>query len=320
MITRLFLLLICCSLAVPVSAQEECGICKVMIPAFQQHYNAGSDDSVFAMLAPNMQQEFPLPVMRRFLGELRRDAGQLQTLQFRGYRQNHAVYRGGFEKTVLELHFSINNAHLFDGLMVKEYDSLKPVTRNKTPMSLPFKGRWYVNAGGDTKEQNIHIGALAQRRAFDLVVRGADGKTYRTNGERNEDYLAFGREILAPCAGTVVFAIDGIHDNVPGDMNRMYIPGNSVVLQAAGGEYLFFAHFKQGTVRVQRGQQVAKGTVLGLCGNSGNSSEPHLHFHLQDGPDINTAVGMKCYFEQLKVNGVLKRDYSPVKDEAVSME
>lgn len=299
---------------------QECDICKVKVPAFQAHYNAGRYDSIFAMLSPEMQKDFPLPQIREFLGQLQAEAGKLSSLQFKGYKKNFAYYRGAFEKAVMELDFSINHASQIDGLMVQEYDSLKPVERNKTKLSLPFRGEWAVTWGGDTKEQNYHVEALAQRRAFDFVMKGKDGKTFRGDGDKNEDYYAFGKELYAPCAGEVIFAIDGIHDNVPGEANKMYIPGNSVVIKAAEGEYVFFAHFKQGTVRVKRGQRVAKGELLGLCGNSGNSSEPHLHFHIQDGEDINTATGMKCFFEKLKVGSVVKQDYSPVRDELISAE
>ena len=60
-----------------------------------------------------------------------------------------------------------------------------------------------------------------------------------------------------------------------------------------------------------------KRELLGLCGNSGNSSEPHLHFHLQNVEDINIATGAKSYFEEIYVNGVLKKDYSPIKNEKI---
>jgi murein DD-endopeptidase MepM/ murein hydrolase activator NlpD len=68
---------------------------------------------------------------------------------------------------------------------------------------------------------------------------------------------------------------------------------------------------------VKQGQKVSTGALLGLCGNSGNSSEAHLHFHLQNVEDMTKATGAKCYFDQLKVNGVLKSDYSPVKGEKI---
>jgi len=133
-----------------------------------------------------------------------------------------------------------------------------------------------------------------------------------------EDYYTFGKELIAPCDGEIVLVVDGIKDNKPGELNPMYAPGNSVIIQTDKNEYLFFAHFKQNTIKVKQGQKVKQGELLGLCGNSGNSSEPHLHFHIQNVEDINAATGVKCYFDKLNVNGQIKTDYSPIKNEKIS--
>jgi murein DD-endopeptidase MepM/ murein hydrolase activator NlpD len=111
--------------------------------------------------------------------------------------------------------------------------------------------------------------------------------------------------------------VDGVKDNVPGVLNPIYIPGNTVIIKTNNGEYAFFAHFKQHSIVVKQGQKISAGTLLGFCGNSGNSSEPHLHFHLQNVEDMTKATGIKCYFEQLKANGDLKSDYSPVKGDKI---
>jgi murein DD-endopeptidase MepM/ murein hydrolase activator NlpD len=83
---------------------------------------------------------------------------------------------------------------------------------------------------------------------------------------------------------------------------------------------LFFAHFKQNSIKVKQGQKVTQGQLLGLCGNSGNSSEAHLHFHIQNVEDMNIATGVKCYFDKLFVNGEAKTDYSPIQKEKISNE
>ncbi|MDA1176144.1 MAG: M23 family metallopeptidase [Bacteroidetes bacterium] len=85
----------------------------------------------------------------------------------------------------------------------------------------------------------------------------------------------------------------------------------------ANNEFLFFAHFKQNSIVVKQGQKVKKGELIGLCGNSGNSSEAHLHFHIQNVEDINKATGAKCYFDKIIVNGKIKNDYSPVKGDKI---
>ena len=71
---------------------------------------------------------------------------------------------------------------------------------------------------------------------------------------------------------------------------------------------------------VKNGQKIKQGETLGLCGNSGNSSEPHLHFHIQNVKDMNVATGVKCYFDQIVVDGKMKKDYSPIKGEKIQSE
>lgn len=124
-------------------------------------------------------------------------------------------------------------------------------------------------------------------------------------------------KLIAPCDARVMQVVDGIPDNKPGEMNTLYVPGNTVILKTGNDEYLFFAHFKQHSIVVQEEQEVKRGQLLGLCGNSGNSSEPHLHFHIQDVEDMNKATGIKCYFDNIIVNGEAQKDYSPVKGDKV---
>jgi murein DD-endopeptidase MepM/ murein hydrolase activator NlpD len=111
--------------------------------------------------------------------------------------------------------------------------------------------------------------------------------------------------------------VDGVKDNIPGKLNPIYLPGNSVIIKTDNNEFLFFAHFVKNSIAVSEGQIVKQGDLLGLCGNSGNSSEPHLHFHIQNVEDMNEATGAKAYFENILVDGKLKRDYSPVRKEKI---
>lgn len=215
----------------------------------------------------------------------------------------------------MTLTLNLNNE--IAGLLFKPYTEAKEIVRNTTKMKLPFKGEWTVTWGGDTKELNYHVESVAQKNAFDILITDQKGATHKGTGEINEDYYAFGKELFAPCDGEVVLAVDGVKDNIPGTLNPIYIPGNTVIIKTATGEYAFFAHFKQNTIVVKQGQKVTSGALLGLCGNSGNSSEPHLHFHLQNVEDMTKATGAKCYFDQLKVNGIVRTDYSPVKGEKI---
>src|SRR6185436_7991117 len=126
-----------------------------------------------------------------------------------------------------------------------------------------------------------------------------------------EDYFCFGREICAPADGVVVEAIDGVRDNTPGSMNPYCLVGNCVVIQHRTNEFSVLAHFQRGTVTVKAGEQVKRGQLLGKCGNSGNSSEPHLHYHLQHSAIFQEALGIKCVFDKVVLgDGTTKSNYS----------
>ena len=155
--------------------------------------------------------------------------------------------------------------------------------RLRTRLALPFRGEWWVFWGGKTERQNYHVVAPDQRHAYDLVGWRA-GATHKGSGSRNSDYWAWDRPVVAPAAGVVVTAVDGVRDNRPQvEIENPRNPaGNHVVLELGNGEYALLAHMRRGSVRVKPGQRVRQGDILGRCGNSGNSSEPHLHFHLQD--------------------------------------
>jgi murein DD-endopeptidase MepM/ murein hydrolase activator NlpD len=310
-----------CFIAVQLTviAQQETKQVQSVAATFEGYYNNSRYDSIFNMFSSDMKQALPLQQTRDFFAKLMKQAGKITAKQFIKYEQSYVSYKATFERAILTLTISINNTSFINGLFVKPYtepQSLSILNRNVTKLILPFKDEWTVIWGGDTKELNYHVANNAQRNAFDIVV-ASNGKSFRTDGAINTDYYAFGKEIIAPCEGEIVLAIDGIKDNKPGVMNPMYVTGNSVILKTANNEYFVFAHFKQFSVKVKEGQKVKQGDILGLCGNSGNSSEAHLHFHIQNVEDMNVATGAKCYFENILVNGKLKNDYSPVKSDLI---
>lgn len=302
------------------SGQVEKPSYKAVADSFEQHYNADNFDVIYAKFSPEMQGSLPVNKTREFLTGLKQQAGKIVKKEFVTYEQTYASYKTTFEKALLAVNISVDQNSKINGLFVKPFkeNNLPKPGRNKTPMALPFKGEWTVIWGGDTKTLNYHVEHEAQKNAFDLVITDEKGKSFKTNGTTNKDYYAFGQELFAPCDGEVVLVVDGIKDNMPGTMNPVYVPGNSVIIKTANNEYLFFAHFKQHSIKVLEGQKVRKGQFLGLCGNSGNSSEPHLHFHIQNAEDMNVATGIKCYFDKIVVNGQAKTDYSPIQKDKIS--
>lgn len=152
-------------------------------------------------------------------------------------------------------------------------------------------------------------------------MKDAEGKSARGDGRKNEDYFAYGKEIMAPAAAVVTDVIDGVRDNRPGSMNPYSALGNTVILRLAEDQYAVLAHLKPGSIRVNPGARVAAGDTLGLCGNSGNSSEAHLHFHLQQTPVVQDGMGIKSFFHSVKVERDGKTEtlpeYSPVRGDTL---
>ncbi len=181
----------------------------------------------------------------------------------------------------------------------------------------PLRGGPWV-AGNGPSNFSLHRRALlpvgglvriAQRFAIDFVQPYDDGRTWKDDQAANDSYRCYGAEILAVADGVVVDTKDGIPENVPGVDSRAVeitletIAGNYVILDIGGGQYAFYAHIQPGTVRVRTGDRVRRGDVLGLVGNSGNSTEPHLHFHLGDAPSPLSAEGIPYTFPAFDVIG-----------------
>lgn len=287
---------------------------------FETHYNNSAYDSIFEMYGEGMKNALPLTTSTEFFDGLFKQVGKITKREFSRYEnESYAVYKTDFERATLGLNISIDREGKINGLFIKPFQektNLPTPERTQTKLILPFHEQWTITWGGDTKELNYHVESQSQKNAFDFVIK-KNGKTYKTSGQENEDYHAFGKEIFAPCDGEVVLAVDGVKDNEVGQMNTMFVPGNTVVIKTANDEYLVFAHFKQNSITVKEGQKVKQGELLGLCGNSGNSSEPHLHFHIQNTENFNQATGIKCYFDKILVDGKEKTDYSPIQNEVI---
>jgi len=273
-----------------------------------------------------MEEFLPLEKRKEFFESVLAQYGQIRKLDKPRLTQpDQTVFVAHFEKGVLDMKVWLSDDNKITGLLLLPHTPQIPaLDRNKTNLSVPFRGKWLVVWGGDTRELNQHHEVPNQRFAFDILGVGPDGKTRRGEDNTNEDYYAFGREILAPADGNVTDVITGVRDNVPGSMNPYSALGNAVFIQHSENEISVMAHLKFDSVMVKVGDEVKAGQKIGLCGNSGNSSEPHLHYHLQNTPIIQDGTGIKCYFEKV---GVIKDDkeqskenYSPIKGDIINAE
>ena len=149
--------------------------------------------------------------------------------------------------------------------------------------------------GGRTIEQNYHVSHVEQRFALDLTIK-KEGLTHTGDGQRNEDYYCFGVPLVSPAEGIVLEAIDGVPDNTPGALNPMAATGNRLVIDHGNDEYSVLAHLRNGSLQVAVGDRVQAGEHVGDCGNTGNSTEPHLHYQLQNGPVFGVADALPAQF------------------------
>ena len=193
--------------------------------------------------------------------------------------------------------------------------------RETLALRLPFQGRWLTQNSPARRVPSHGVDVLGQRYAVDFV--GVDGG-HRSAGVRDwrtligteppERFVSFGRPILAPAAGTVVRVHDGEPDHearrsqlalIPyalGQAGRLRrgvdaVAGNHVVLELPGGNaFVALVHLRAASLRVRVGQRVEVGEPLAACGNSGNSTQPHLHLQAMDSADLGVARGLPIEF------------------------
>ena len=139
--------------------------------------------------------------------------------------------------------------------------------------------------------------------------------SHSEDGSKNRHYYCNSQRILAPGKGRVVEVMSHIFENTPKQQGKT--PGNYIIIDHENGEYSFLAHLKRGTIMVQVGERVQSGQLLGLCGNSGHSSEPHLHYHLQNTPIWYRGEGLPAQFARYRMNGKRVIRGEPVLDDFV---
>lgn len=192
------------------------------------------------------------------------------------------------------------------------------VTPRAVEIAPPFSGQWLAangpsNVSGHRRLVLALNGELAsaQRFAIDYLKVDSVGHSYSGDRTKNSSYYAWGTEIHAVADGIVVETKDSIPENVPGGravpIDLVTVGGNHIVIDIGNQKFAFFAHLQPGTLRVHVGDRVKKGQVIALLGNSGNSTEPHLHFHVSDALAAGTTTlgseGVPYAFPELTIVG-----------------
>jgi hypothetical protein len=192
----------------------------------------------------------------------------------------------------------------------------------------PLRGVWMagdsVNNGADAAHRKAILITdgrpwLAQRYAIDWVqVQKVDGAltTWKGPEDKNDSYFCYDQPIYSVAAGKVVGMADGLSENVPHSGKYAYpigfdnAGGNHVVVEIAPHRYVLYAHMRPGTVRVKIGDNVGVGDVLGHVGNTGSSTEPHLHIHIDDQPSFLAGNGVPYEFTAFDASGPVEADVS----------
>ena len=194
----------------------------------------------------------------------------------------------------------------------------------------PLRGAGWMNANGCC-DASAHRSAILAVDGDRLVkfetfaidwVRLEGPRFYAGDGTRNEDHFAFGAEILAVADGTVAFVRDGMPEETPFEPSKslrqpLDYGGNEIVLELAPGVFAFYAHMQPGSIRVEIGETVQAGEVLGLLGNTGNTDAAHLHFQLADGPDVLTATSLPFVIDAWTLAGTVSPEGSRTENRVV---
>jgi len=159
------------------------------------------------------------------------------------------------------------------------------------------------------------LGRIAQRFATDWIKLGPDGRLWKGDSTRNENWFGYKEPLLAVAEAVVVAVKDSIPENVPLSPQRTVpitletVGGNHVILDLGGGRYAFYAHMVPGSITVKVGDRVRPGQVIGLLGNSGNSDAPHLHFHVGDMPSPLGTEGLPFVIDGYEKLGMAQANF-----------
>ncbi len=182
----------------------------------------------------------------------------------------------------------------------------------------PLTGKGWValngccEVGGAHRSTGLPVNGrihFAQRFAIDWMRLDEAGRLVHGDPTKLESYPDYDADVLAVADGTVVAILNTLDDQIPGTLpdpktiTLQNVDGNHIVLDLQNGAYAFYAHLQKGSVRVAVGEHVKRGQVLAKLGNTGNTSGPHLHFHLMDGASVLGSSGLPYVIDDFALAG-----------------
>jgi hypothetical protein len=194
------------------------------------------------------------------------------------------------------------------------------VTAKLPTIGPPLRGKGWVAFNGCCELSGAHRPSsatvngriyFAQRFAIDWLRLDEQGRLLNGDPGDVHSFFDYGADVLAVADGTVVATLDGLDDQRPGKLpdpktiTLANVDGNHIVIDLGNGVHAFYAHLLRGSIRVSRGDRVKRGQVLARLGNTGNTSGPHLHFHLMDGPSPLGSNGLPYVIDSFEVAGAL---------------
>jgi hypothetical protein len=192
-----------------------------------------------------------------------------------------------------------------------------------TVLGPPLSGKGWAALNGCCEAGGAHRGTglpvngqiyFAQRFAIDWMQLNADARFSTGSGKDVKDYADYGAKVIAVADGTVVDTLSNLDDQIVGKLpdpktiTIENVDGNHIVLDLGHGKYAFYAHLQKNSLLVKKGDHVKRGQALALLGNTGNTSAPHLHFHLMDGVSVLGSSGLPYVIDRFSVSGQLSAE------------
>ena len=193
-------------------------------------------------------------------------------------------WRMDYSYTLSEVYFQHNSPEKNLYIFLNNRDRFR--YRSYIQVKLPFFGEWHVSQG----HQGEHTHRGKWKHAWDFVIFDQHGKQYKDQGDYPQDYYCYGKPVIAPEDGVVEKVVNDIEDNIIGEVDLENNWGNTVIIKHDDNLYTKISHLKKNSIKVNEGEKISYGQVIGSCGNSGRSPYPHLHFQVQQYPYIGSVT------------------------------
>jgi hypothetical protein len=287
--------------------------------------NADKHDDMFALYSDKLKGTFNEKKSKAFMKSVRDSLGKMKIIRSPIYMaSNVSIFPYRFERGIIDIRIAVDSSGKLDEMrLLPRTPGFNVYGNHKRKLMLPMRDRWLVEWGGDCKELNkVHIDIPNQKNGYDLYQVNKEDKTYKNKGKENKDYYSWAQKVYCPAEGEVIQVITGVPDNIPGSRNSFSALGNAVFIKHKDNSVSVFAHLKFGSIDVEVEDELDPGDFIALCGNSGDSKQPHLSYQLMDKGVIQDAKGKKSFFDKVIVTRNKKtelvKEYSPVKGDIIN--